>query len=52
MPKRLRDLPNEDLQHTVNVDILKNSKLPVDFHAVVPKGTTLEQVEIKLKGVK
>lgn len=52
LPKKLQDLPNEDLQHTINVDMLKNSKFPIDFHAVVPKGATLEQVKIKLKGVK
>lgn len=46
LPKKLVDLPNEELQHTVNIDMDKTEKLINGFHAVAPKGSKLTSVEI------
>ena len=46
LPKKLVDLPDEDLQHTVSVDIEKTEKLLKGFHAVAPKGCKLTSVQV------
>lgn len=46
LPKKLLGLPNEELKHTVNVNIDKSAKLPNGFHAVAPRGSELEKVEV------
>ncbi len=46
LPKKLKDLPDEVLQHTININIDKSVKLPNGFHAVAPKGTSLTNIEV------
>lgn len=45
LPKKRTDLPDEILQHTVNISLEATSKLP-KMESVVPKGTTLTNVYV------
>lgn len=46
LPKKLVNLPEERLLHTVNVDIDKTATNMFEFHAVAPKGTNMKSVEV------
>ena len=46
LPKKLVDLPNEKLQHTVNVNVEPASPGAFEFHAVAPKGADLSKIEV------
>lgn len=46
LPKKLENLPNEKLQHTVSVNINPASPGAFEFHAVAPKGADLSKVEV------
>ena len=47
LPKKLENLPNEKLKHTVNVDIEPIAKGGFQFHAVAPKESELSKMEIQ-----
>ena len=46
MPKKIVNMPDERLRHTVNVDIDKTPANPFEFHAVAPKGADMKSVEV------
>lgn len=46
LPKKLVDLPNEKLQHTVAVNIEPASPGAFEFHAVAPKGADMSKIEV------
>lgn len=45
-PKKLTKLPSENLQHTVNVDILPQRQGDFEFHAIAPKGAEMSNIEV------
>jgi hypothetical protein len=47
LPKKLENLPNEKLKHTVNVDIDPIAKGGFQFHAVAPKESELSKMEVQ-----
>ena len=47
LPKKLENLPNEILQHTVNVNIEPASPGAFQFHAVAPMGSELTKIEVQ-----
>ena len=49
LPKKLGDLPNETLKHTVNVSIDATKKVPA-IEAIVPKGSELSKIEVMAGG--
>lgn len=49
LPKKRTDLPDEILQHTVNISLEATSKL-LKMESVVPKGTTLTNVYMLWQG--
>ena len=46
LPKKLENLPDEQLQHTVNVNIEPSSPGAFQFYAVAPKGADMTKVEV------
>ena len=46
LPKKIEKLPNEELRHTVNVDIFPDKPGGFEFHAVAPKGTDMAKIEV------
>lgn len=46
LPKKLVNMPDERLRHTVNVDIDKTPANPFEFHAVAPKGADMKSIEV------
>lgn len=46
LPKKLVGLPDEELQHTVNVNIDPTAPNAFQFHAVAPKGTNMSKIEV------
>lgn len=46
MPKKLVNMPDESLRHTINVDVEKTPKNLFEFHAVAPKGADMKSVEV------
>lgn len=46
MPKKLVDMPDERLRHTINVDIDKTPANQFEFHAVAPKGADMKSIEV------
>lgn len=47
LPKKLENLPDEKLQHTVNVNIEPSSPGAFEFHAVAPRGAEMTQIEVQ-----
>lgn len=46
LPKKLKNLPDESLKHTVNVDIWPDNPGGFEFHAVAPKGADMTAIEV------
>lgn len=46
LPKKLVNLPDEKLQHTVNVNIEPASPGAFQFHAVAPQGADMSKIEV------
>lgn len=46
LPKKLKNLPDESLRHTVNVDVWPDKPGGFAFHAVAPKGADMTTIEI------
>jgi hypothetical protein len=46
LPKKLVNLPDEILQHTVNVDFVPTKPNLPSFHAVAPKGADMTEIEV------
>lgn len=47
LPKKLENLPDEKLRHTVNVNIEPSSPGAFEFHAVAPMGAEMTQIEVQ-----
>lgn len=46
LPKKLVNLPDETLKHTVKVDVWPDKPGTFEFHAVTPKGADMSKVEV------
>lgn len=46
LPKKLENLPNEKLQHTIDIDLYSPKIGSGEFHAIAPQGAEMEKVEI------
>lgn len=46
LPKKLKNLPDERLKHTVNVDVLPDKPGGFEFHAIAPEGVDMTTIEV------
>lgn len=46
LPQKLENLPNEKLQHTIDIDFYSPKIGRGEFHAIAPKGAEMEKIEV------